>query len=148
MDQVYQQRVGRCLGTLGEQFQLLSEHFFDFIFRHDVILLPSPDRRGFLVVPFIGLPMCYSVGTWMSRMRQILETIFSGLLCPVRILYIYPLSTKRPVSSDTLFCSSAWLIPWRKSSVFTHNPKSVNLLFCTNHHLLVTTCIDKYLIAY
>lgn len=75
MDQIYQQRVGRCLDTLGEQFQLLFEHFFDFIFRHDVIPLSAPARRGFLVVPFIGLSVCYSVGTGMSRMRQMLATI-------------------------------------------------------------------------
>lgn len=37
--------------------------------------IPCPPRAGFFVVPFIGLPMCYSVGTGISRMRQMLATI-------------------------------------------------------------------------
>lgn len=47
--QVYQQRVGSCLGTLGEQLQLLFERFFDFFIRHGVISFPP--RPGLLCCP-------------------------------------------------------------------------------------------------
>nr|DAD81562.1 MAG TPA: hypothetical protein [Siphoviridae sp. ct7es18] len=39
-------------------------------------------------------------------------------------------------------------MPRRRSSVFTHNPKPVNLATFTNYHLTFYFNIDKYLIAY
>ena len=93
---------------------------------HCVHLLCSPEYGADYVVEF---------GLRMFKTLQIQEMIFSGALLPVKILYMYPLSTNRPVSRETICSSSHWLIPRWISSVFTHNPKSVNLLFCTKYHL-------------
>lgn len=49
--------------------------------------ISRPPRAGFFVVPFIGLTMCYSVGTGMSKMRQMLAMIPGVAASPVLILW-------------------------------------------------------------
>ena len=84
----------------------------------------------------------------MFKISQIVDTTFGAFLCPVKILYIYPLSTNKPFFSVTASSSHFWDLPFRKSSVFMHKPNGLNLdKFLKIPHLSVLF-IDKYGFAY
>lgn len=82
------------------------------------------------------------------KISQIADTIFGAFLCPVRILYIYPLSTNKPVFSATVSSSHFWDLPFRKSSVLMHNPKGLNLGKFLKIPPLSVLFIDKYGLKY
>ena len=84
----------------------------------------------------------------MFKISQIADTIFGAFRFPVRILCIYPLSTNKPVFSETVSSSHFWLLPICKSLVFTHKPKSLNLGKFLKIPPLPVLFIDKYGIKY